>query len=545
MHRCIGSVLMSVKCSFQAITRVEFLVFSLLASMTFAINYCGLRYGVFMPEFAELTGAATDLTWPCSDLVVDMDYARAVYEKGSVFPQGTCFTTEPRAILTAVIMAFFYGVTGDMQFMAAMSITLLSEMVLLCCYYLLRMAGCSRLSSLWGIAAMSILYVSNVLSYNLLMCSYAQIFLGVFVTLIAYFSRGRGWWFLSLGFAFLMGMQSPRAVAILYLPLLIVDLLLQEEKEKRQIFPLVLALVVNLSSYGVLQAWVLGHYQITVTSPVVPLMMPDRNTLLAVAKEVLGSVSVSPPPHTWAALRIFYDGLLVCTVGTFFFLMSHGLIKGIRSRLLCFCLLSGGLTIAASIALHVAGARYYFTLTWMCIFVLTFFLDAFLKKSDKRALYIGVCILTAGWCLFQGQRFLLQMDWRRTSQEYQAVQIVQRASSEYVYATYWHAGSLEVASDFRIRTGNLLGTGSLGGGDKPRPGSVALRPLLFGTNRGMYTEGEAPRHVVLMLDQWEFDCLDEDGKRIVAQGQFLGRAGELFFWLFEEHPFVLDNAMAN
>lgn len=151
----------------------------------------------------------------------------------------------------------------------------------------------------------------------------------------------------------------------------------------------------------------------------------------------------------------------------------------------------------------------------------------------KIVLYGGIGVLLIGFFLWQGQKELLQMDWKRTAQEYRAVHLVEQVRANYVYATYWHNGPLECASGYRIRTGNLIG------GAKEHPGDVSLAPYLFGTNRKLYEKDTAPQHVVLILDSEELSHLNENGKRIVAQGEFLGTEGNLFLWLFEENPFLI------
>lgn len=508
----------------------QVIVFFILTLLTFVLNYYGLRYGVIFPDL--VVNHAMGLVLPNTDVTVDMDYARAVYESKSFFPDGTYFTTEPRALLPALVTALFYGCFGSLGLATALSITVLSTLVLLCVYQLLLIVDTERRSALWGTAAFSFLYVDALWTFNNFGSFYVQLFLGTMMTLIAFFSKRHIWYILSVPLAFLMGLQSPRAVVLLYVPLLILSSINKNSKEGRN-QPLFLMglLIVHCAGYLCLRGILVPHYHLSMDGPQAFRIIPDVKFLTEVARNLLECVV--PFFGLWWQLNVFYIFLFLCAMGVAVLFITQWQIKEKQKYLLLFCLLSGGGMIVSSIIIHASAARYYLPFLWAVIFLLTFGLEQLMLSWGKIVLYGGIGVLLIGFFLWQGQKELLQMDWKRTAQEYRAVHLVEQVRANYVYATYWHNGPLECASGYRIRTGNLIG------GAKEHPGDVSLAPYLFGTNRKLYEKDTAQQHVVLILDSEELSHLNENGKRIVAQGEFLGTEGNLFLWLFEENPFLI------
>ena len=511
-------------------------VFLFLMLLTLAINYYGLRYGILMPAGMETLAG---IFLPNSDCTVDYTYAREVFEQRSLFPQGTLFTTEPRALLPAFVTAVLYGATGSLRFAAAVDIAGLSTVVLLCLYRLLREVGCRRGAALWGVAAFSLLYPNDLFVFNFFNTSYVQVFLGILTTLIAYFTERRGWWILSAFLAFLMALQSPRAAVILYMPLLMVVCLRWRHSGdvvRQRGRGVLLLLGIHCLGYGFLRFFLLPHYQLDLPAFAFHWTLPETSVVFQALAAIVGSMIPAFLDDRLLLFWRYYALLLVCAIASLVFLMRRGALHGEKGDLLLFCFLSGGTATVASIVMRIPDARYDTSFTWLCIFLLTFGLETLLNQWRWRAMVLGGCVLAAGFSLFQGVWGVARLDLHRSAQEYQAIRLTEAVGAQYVYATYWHNGPLETASNFRIRTGNLTG------GPQETPGDVSLAPMLFGTNRRLYEQETAPQHVVLALDEKELAYLNDNGKRILSDGQFLGRAGKLSLWLFEKNPFVIGNS---
>ena len=256
------------------------------------------------------------------------------------------------------------------------------------------------------------------------------------MTLIAFFSKRHMWYILSVPLAFLMGLQSPRAVVLLYVPLLILSSINKNSKEGRK-QPLFLMglLIVHCAGYLCLRGILVPHYHLSMDGPQAFRIIPDVKFLTEVARNLLECVV--PFFGLWWQLNVFYIFLFLCAMGVAVLFITQWQIKEKQKYLLLFCLLSGGGMIVSSIIIHASAARYYLPFMWAVIFLLTFGLEQLMLSWGKIVLYGGIGVLLIGFFLWQGQKELLQMDWKRTAQEEATRQKSVSSQRNHQFLTEW------------------------------------------------------------------------------------------------------------
>jgi len=188
-----------------------------------------------------------------SDMYQDLAYAMLAWRDKSFFPQGWVFGNQYYIFATPVLCALFYGLTGNVSVSMALATTVMTALILLSMWYLLR-PFTDVIGRLAGVTAMAGCMITANAARSLegqLFFVLASYYAGYLITILvvigdysraACFESKRGF-SLSLAISALLcfagGMQSFRLTAVLILPLTATELLRmlalrqEEEVEKR------------------------------------------------------------------------------------------------------------------------------------------------------------------------------------------------------------------------------------------------------------------------------------------------------------------------
>lgn len=187
-----------------------------------------------------------------SDMYQDIAYAMLAWRDKSLFPQGWVFGNQYYVFTTPVLCALFYGLTESASFSMALATTVMTGLILLSMWYLLR-PFTDKVSSLAGVTAMAGCMITANAAASLegqlfyVMASYYAGYLITILLVIGDYSRavcfeGSRGFSLSLAISAILcfagGMQSFRLTAVLILPLMATEvfrvLFLQQKKEPQK-----------------------------------------------------------------------------------------------------------------------------------------------------------------------------------------------------------------------------------------------------------------------------------------------------------------------
>ena len=182
----------------------------------------------YMPRFID------------GDIYADMELAREIWRKKSLFPDNWVYGNQYYTVATPVIAALFYGLTGSMNLSMALATTLMSVLILLSFWWMLRpfvFQGVTILAAL-------LLFVAAPMADGLLrepqgqlfftLASYYACYLVTLCLVFGDYARAalrpeKGFrplaFLAALVLSFLTGMQSLRQTVIMVLPLLAVEFL--------------------------------------------------------------------------------------------------------------------------------------------------------------------------------------------------------------------------------------------------------------------------------------------------------------------------------
>lgn len=134
---------------------------------------------------------ANDL--PNTDMVIELDYARYVYETKSFFPKDFVFTTETRPFLPAFLTAVFYGIFENLRiaFVTSLAFNALVGSVLV--YLLFRNLDCNKMWSFLGMLFFGAMYHVQVFSFDFISNFYVEFYLCCLLTLLGFFTLRKGW----------------------------------------------------------------------------------------------------------------------------------------------------------------------------------------------------------------------------------------------------------------------------------------------------------------------------------------------------------------
>ena len=187
-----------------------------------------------------------------SDMYQDITYAMLAWRDKSFFPQGWVFGNQYYVFATPVLCALFYGLTDNASFSMALATTVMTGLILLSMWYLLR-PFTDRVSCLAGVTAMAGCMITANAAESLegqlfyVLASYYAGYLITILVVIGDYSRAvcfeskRGFSLslaLSAVLCFAGGMQSFRLTAVLILPLMAAELFrmlaLRQKKESEK-----------------------------------------------------------------------------------------------------------------------------------------------------------------------------------------------------------------------------------------------------------------------------------------------------------------------
>ena len=172
-----------------------------------------------------------------SDVFADMQLAKRMWEKKTLFPTGWGFCNQYFVIGTPVLAALFYGVLGNINIAMAMATEVMSALIMLSFLWLLR--GCEEPLS-YRLLGCVLLLFSVVLPYgsyamnSMLFFTQASFYSCYLITMFVVFGdyiRVRNdssirvpAWVLSVLLCFATGMHSLRQTAVMVLPLFAYEL---------------------------------------------------------------------------------------------------------------------------------------------------------------------------------------------------------------------------------------------------------------------------------------------------------------------------------
>ncbi len=173
------------------------------------------------------------------DIYADMELAREIWRKKSLFPDNWVYGNQYYTVATPVLAALFYGLTGSMNLSMALATTLMSGFILWSLWWMLR-----PFASRSGILAAILLFVACPMATDLLrepqgqlfftLASYYACYLITLCLVFGDYARAalqpeKGFrplpFLLGLALSFLTGMQSLRQTLIMVLPLLALEAL--------------------------------------------------------------------------------------------------------------------------------------------------------------------------------------------------------------------------------------------------------------------------------------------------------------------------------
>lgn len=484
---------------------------------------------------------ANDL--PNTDMVIELDYARYVYETKSFFPKDFVFTTETRPFLPAFLTAVFYGIFENLRiaFVTSLAFNALVGSVLV--YLLFRNLDCNKMWSFLGMLFFGAMYHVQVFSFDFISNFYVEFYLCCLLTLLGFFTLRKGWQYASFLAAFVMGLHSLRALALLYLPLFLVVLLFSYYKGRRTCFAsrccfLGMGIFFQVVGYAFLKNVLVPLYHLQFQTPEIMFFpLPPQTVWWDSLREIGNALDVFPLYPDAIPFGIFW--LVVAMI--FFFTMQYRRAYSWRqAELLTFCFISGAAAWLASVFCHAPSERYYTSICWLVIFIIVFGFCWLGREGGCKSIFLAGAFFVFGVCSFPAMWMrAYQPDWNQESPYAAVVRVLQRENVSYAYAPYWEAGPMEARSDFSIRFGFLRSARDLKAGE-----SYTLDPYIWGTSRRLYEPDTAPQHVAVILDEKAYAALSVRSREILAQGTFCGKAGQYRVWLFEENPILFGVAFS-
>lgn len=186
-----------------------------------------------------------------SDVYADMQFARRAWEQKTLFPEGWTFGNQYYVIATPVLAALFYGLTGSMNLAMALATQVMTVLIILSLFWLLRAFtkdGVAQLVCCLLLVSSAVAYYGPYTMNTLLFFTqgsfYACYLITLFVVFGDYLRAGRGGvrpvvWCVSLLLCFATGMQSLRQTAVMILPLIAWEALgiLVKLRKRERIWP--------------------------------------------------------------------------------------------------------------------------------------------------------------------------------------------------------------------------------------------------------------------------------------------------------------------
>ncbi|MPM44241.1 hypothetical protein SDC9_90919 [bioreactor metagenome] len=276
-----------------------------------------------------------------SDMYQDITYAMLAWRDKSFFPQGWVFGNQYYVFTTPVLCALFYGLTSNASFSMALATTVMTGLILLSMWYLLRPftdgVGC-----LVGVTAMAGCMITANAAESLegqlfyVLASYYAGYLITMLVVIGDYSRAvcfenkRGFSLslvLSSVLCFAAGMQSFRLTAVLILPLMAAELLrmftLQQKKESEK-WGRALAVPGRVLLYemsnlaGAVYIAALRIPQVTIYGSLGPRALSDWKNAYAINSRIFSKLTGFFYTQTeelslpYYALSLLFIGVVVC-----------------------------------------------------------------------------------------------------------------------------------------------------------------------------------------------------------------------------------------
>lgn len=169
-----------------------------------------------------------------TDMYQDVAYSMLAWQSKSIFPQGWVFGNQYYVFATPVLCALFYGLTGNVNFSMALATTVMTGLILLAMWHLIR-PFTDKVGRLAGVLAMAgCMITANAVAslegqlFYVLASYYAGYLITVLVVIGDYLhavclNNRRGFslsLLLSAALCFAAGMQSLRLMAVLVLPIM-------------------------------------------------------------------------------------------------------------------------------------------------------------------------------------------------------------------------------------------------------------------------------------------------------------------------------------
>ena len=358
-----------------------------------------------------------------ADTYGDTLVSQYMWKQKTPFPDGWVFGNQYYVIATPVLAAFFYGLTGSMNFAMALATTAMTAFLLLALWWMLRpfltngQILATAVALVAAALAMDLYYKLEAQLLFVMASYYACYLLTIFVVwgdyLHGLFCGKRVLcisFLLGLFLSFATGMQSLRQTCIMVLPLLafeglrVVGMLLWPGRIRRTWQPTIRAVGIAVANFaGLIAIQILNVPSSTIYGAVEPLS-PDQlsahlmNALRAIA-DITGLGYLDTYGPTWFMLLFCFG-----TIGVVVLAFGAAVFQWIVHReaaqaaapldvLMALCVISLLAVLSSSLLLSIDIRSVYLFLWYVLISLAVASLLKRFQGWAKRGVLAGLCIL--------------------------------------------------------------------------------------------------------------------------------------------------------
>ena len=404
-----------------------------------------------------------------TDMYSDMNYAEAVWEQKTVFPDGWVFGNQLYAVATPVLAAVFWGITGNHCVAMGIAASLMGIGVLLSFGWMLKPVFPKINDRLVGM----ILFMTVVLWFGdsylhtngwqlfFTVCSYYACYAITYFLAFGCYLRSNSYrkrtFLLLLGLccflSFGTGLQSLRQTAVMVCPLLAMEagraILCLVGKKKWTVQPIITAGVIsaaNLSGllcaklFPVKQMEIFGQIELIGAEG---LPVSAEQSLL----NLCSLFSLEKPLKDWLLVGVFLVAVAFCV---FTFLRTKN-----KKGLLCLCLLT--VSVAGIFLIDTVLTMYIRNIYYFMIYPLLAFLGICLYSRRAKILQFAMTALVVSLaisCFYKQCVPVLETDHAKATEKYEQVSDFLLEKGYTTVYSGWNRGEkVAIASDWELKAG--------------------------------------------------------------------------------------------